>query len=107
MNLTEVELNRVDIRVGLSGGLYFMDGTPQAVRQLRDLNSQVKLDYHASLLHHVYLPFLFECFQVHTVVFYDFNVLFTSTSYGDKVSSLNMCWNIVRLAGPVRYYLAR
>ncbi|KAL0450774.1 UNVERIFIED_CONTAM: protein TPLATE [Sesamum latifolium] len=40
LNLTEVELNRVDIRVGLSGGLYFMDGSPQAVRQLRDLNSQ-------------------------------------------------------------------
>ncbi|CAA0823478.1 Protein TPLATE [Striga hermonthica] len=41
LNLTEIELNRVDIRVGLSGGLYFMDGSPQAVRQLRDLNSQV------------------------------------------------------------------
>ncbi|XP_073291890.1 protein TPLATE [Primulina huaijiensis] len=40
LNLTEIELNRVDIRVGLSGGLYFMDGAPQAVRQLRDLNSQ-------------------------------------------------------------------
>lgn len=40
LNLTEVELNRVDIRVGLSGGLYYMDGSPQAVRQLRDLNSQ-------------------------------------------------------------------
>ncbi|KAH6774353.1 ARM repeat superfamily protein [Perilla frutescens var. frutescens] len=40
LNLTEIELNRVDIRVGLSGGLYFMDGSPQAVRQLRDLNSQ-------------------------------------------------------------------
>lgn len=40
LNLTEIELNRVDIRVGLTGGLYFMDGSPQAVRQLRDLNSQ-------------------------------------------------------------------
>ncbi|KAI3474979.1 hypothetical protein Pfo_030290 [Paulownia fortunei] len=40
LNLTEIELNRVDIRVGLSGGLYFMNGSPQAVRQLRDLNSQ-------------------------------------------------------------------
>ncbi|XP_027101953.2 protein TPLATE [Coffea arabica] len=40
LNLTEIELNRVDIRVGLSGGLYFMDGSPQALRQLRDLNSQ-------------------------------------------------------------------
>lgn len=40
LNLTEIALNRVDIRVGLSGGLYFMDGSPQAVRQLRDLNSQ-------------------------------------------------------------------
>ncbi|XP_073132518.1 protein TPLATE [Henckelia pumila] len=40
LNLTEIELNRVDIRVGLSGGSYFMDGAPQAVRQLRDLNSQ-------------------------------------------------------------------
>lgn len=40
INLTELELNRVDIRVGLSGALYFMDGSPQAVRQLRNLVSQ-------------------------------------------------------------------
>ncbi|WCJ27499.1 ARM repeat superfamily protein [Euphorbia peplus] len=40
LNMTELELNRVDIRVGLSGGLYFMDGSPQAVRQLRNLVSQ-------------------------------------------------------------------
>ncbi|GAB2229735.1 hypothetical protein Droror1_Dr00013987 [Drosera rotundifolia] len=40
LNLTELELNRVDIRVGLSGALYFMDGSPQAVRQLRNLVSQ-------------------------------------------------------------------
>nr|XP_043631645.1 protein TPLATE [Erigeron canadensis] len=40
LNLTEMELKRVDIRVGLSGASYFMDGSPQAVRQLRDLNSQ-------------------------------------------------------------------
>ncbi|KAL0381801.1 UNVERIFIED_CONTAM: protein TPLATE [Sesamum angustifolium] len=40
LNLTEIELNRVDIRVGLSGGLYFMDGSPQAVRQLHDVVSQ-------------------------------------------------------------------
>lgn len=40
LNLTEMELNRVDIRVGLSGASYFMDGSPQAVRQLRNLNSQ-------------------------------------------------------------------
>ncbi|KAM7509246.1 hypothetical protein LguiA_019699 [Lonicera macranthoides] len=40
LNLTEIELSRVDIRVGLSGASYFMDGSPQAVRQLRDLNSQ-------------------------------------------------------------------
>ncbi|KAJ0051766.1 hypothetical protein Pint_02940 [Pistacia integerrima] len=41
LNLTELELNRVDIRVGLSGALYFMNGSPQAVRQLRNLVSQV------------------------------------------------------------------
>lgn len=41
LNLTELELNRVDIRVGLSGALCFMDGSPQAVRQLRNLVSQV------------------------------------------------------------------
>ncbi|XP_043724267.1 protein TPLATE-like isoform X2 [Telopea speciosissima] len=40
LNLTELELNRVDIRVGLSGALYFMNGSPQAVRQLRNLVSQ-------------------------------------------------------------------
>ncbi|KAH6781796.1 ARM repeat superfamily protein [Perilla frutescens var. hirtella] len=39
LNLTEIELKRVDIRVGLSGGLYFMDGSPQAVRQLNYPNS--------------------------------------------------------------------
>ncbi|KAL5998173.1 hypothetical protein ACLOJK_009111 [Asimina triloba] len=40
LNLTELELNRVDIRVGISGALYFMDASPQAVRQLRNLVSQ-------------------------------------------------------------------
>ncbi|XP_044466284.1 protein TPLATE [Mangifera indica] len=40
LNLTELELNRVDIRVGLSGALYFMNGSPQAVRQLQNLVSQ-------------------------------------------------------------------
>ncbi|KAG8637725.1 protein TPLATE isoform X2 [Manihot esculenta] len=40
LNLTELELNRADIRVGLSGALYFMDGAHQAVRQLRSLVSQ-------------------------------------------------------------------
>ncbi|PIA51310.1 hypothetical protein AQUCO_01100265v1 [Aquilegia coerulea] len=35
LNLTELELNRVDIRVGLSGALYYMDGSPQAVRQIQ------------------------------------------------------------------------
>ncbi|KAF2305983.1 hypothetical protein GH714_009255 [Hevea brasiliensis] len=40
LNLTELELSRVDIRVGLSGALYFMDGSPQAVRQLCNLVSQ-------------------------------------------------------------------
>lgn len=40
LNLTELELNRVDIRVGLTGALYYMDGSPQAVRQLRNLVSQ-------------------------------------------------------------------
>lgn len=49
LNLTELELNRVDIRVGFSGALYFMDGSPQAVRQLRNLVSQV----------------LFPAFEVH------------------------------------------
>jgi len=41
LNLTELELNRVDVRVGLSGALYYMDGSSQAVRQLRGLVSQV------------------------------------------------------------------
>ncbi|KAJ6821022.1 protein TPLATE isoform X1 [Iris pallida] len=40
LNLTELELDRVDIRVGLTGALYYMDGCPQAVRQLRNLVSQ-------------------------------------------------------------------
>jgi hypothetical protein len=41
LNLTELELNRVDIRVGLSGALYYMDGFSRTVRHLRNLVSQV------------------------------------------------------------------
>ncbi|KAI9099590.1 hypothetical protein K1719_024595 [Acacia pycnantha] len=40
LNLTELELDRVDVRVGLTGALYYMDGSSQAVRQLRNLVSQ-------------------------------------------------------------------
>lgn len=40
LNLTELELNRVDIRVGLSGALYYMDGFSRTVRHLRNLVSQ-------------------------------------------------------------------
>ncbi|KAJ3671682.1 hypothetical protein LUZ60_007761 [Juncus effusus] len=40
LNLTELELNRVDIRVGLSGSLYYMDGFSRTVRHLRNLVSQ-------------------------------------------------------------------
>jgi len=50
LNLTDLELNRVDIRVGLSGALYFMDGSPQAIRQLRSLVSQVFFPTFAVLL---------------------------------------------------------
>ncbi|KAL8097669.1 hypothetical protein AgCh_030693 [Apium graveolens] len=51
LNLTDIELNRVDIRVGLTGPLVFMDGSPQAVRQLRNLNSQVFLEPLAMFQH--------------------------------------------------------
>ncbi|KAJ4819021.1 ARM repeat superfamily protein [Rhynchospora pubera] len=40
LNLTEMELNRVDIKVGLSGSLYYMDGFSRTVRHLRNLVSQ-------------------------------------------------------------------
>lgn len=40
VNLTEQELKRVDVRVGLMGALRFMDGSPQGVRQLHHLKSQ-------------------------------------------------------------------
>ncbi|EFJ13335.1 hypothetical protein SELMODRAFT_122869 [Selaginella moellendorffii] len=40
INMTELELNRVDVRVGLVGALRFMDGSLQAVRQLLNLSSQ-------------------------------------------------------------------
>eukprot|EP00252_Welwitschia_mirabilis_P017897 TRINITY_DN3987_c0_g1_i1.p1 TRINITY_DN3987_c0_g1~~TRINITY_DN3987_c0_g1_i1.p1 ORF type:complete len:1149 (+),score=195.25 TRINITY_DN3987_c0_g1_i1:231-3677(+) len=40
INLTEQELDRVDIRVGLTGALHFMDGSLQAVRQLHHVVSQ-------------------------------------------------------------------
>lgn len=41
--MTEIELSRVDIKVGLSGPLVYMDGSLQAVRQLRSLASQVRM----------------------------------------------------------------
>jgi hypothetical protein len=41
--MTEQELKRVDVRVGLIGALRFMDGSPQGVRQLQHLHSQVGL----------------------------------------------------------------
>jgi hypothetical protein len=56
LNLTDLELNRVDIRVGLSGALYFMDGSPQAIRQLRNLVSQVFFPTFAVLLGFSLLP---------------------------------------------------
>ena len=39
--MTEQEINRVDVRIGLTGALQFMDGSPQAVRNLQHLQSQV------------------------------------------------------------------
>lgn len=64
LNLTEIELNRVDIRVGLSGGLYFMDGSPQAVRQLRNLNSQVRpCPETVMLIYQVQFPPSWVCFS--------------------------------------------
>lgn len=42
--MTEQELKRVDVRVGLIGALRFMDGSPQGVRQLQMLHSQVCLN---------------------------------------------------------------
>eukprot|EP00271_Cylindrocystis_brebissonii_P004677 TRINITY_DN1649_c0_g2_i1.p1 TRINITY_DN1649_c0_g2~~TRINITY_DN1649_c0_g2_i1.p1 ORF type:complete len:1215 (+),score=196.81 TRINITY_DN1649_c0_g2_i1:636-4280(+) len=46
LNLTEVEVERADVQVGLRGALRFMDGAPRAVRQLRQLGGQdsVKAD---------------------------------------------------------------
>lgn len=73
LNLTDLELNRVDIRVGLSGALYFMDGSPQAIRQLRNLVSQVFFPTFAVLLG--FSPFFFPpylgifAFVVHLTVF--------------------------------------
>ncbi|XP_024368196.1 protein TPLATE isoform X2 [Physcomitrium patens] len=40
LNLTEQELKRVDVRVGLIGALRFMDGSAQGVRQLQQLHTQ-------------------------------------------------------------------
>lgn len=73
LNLTDLELNRVDIRVGLSGALYFMDGSPQAIRQLRNLVSQVFFPTFAVLLD--FSPFSFPpylgifTFVAHRTVF--------------------------------------
>ena len=49
LNMTEQDLKRVDVRVGLIGALRFMDGSPQGVRQLQQLHSQVGLVDHSGL----------------------------------------------------------
>lgn len=83
LNLTDLELNRVDIRVGLSGALYFMDGSPQAIRQLRNLVSQVFFPAFAVLLG--YSPFSFPpymgifTFVAHLTVFSPVKFIFSFT----------------------------
>lgn len=47
--MTEQDLKRVDVRVGLIGALRFMDGSPQGVRQLQQLHSQVGVTMKSSL----------------------------------------------------------
>jgi hypothetical protein len=41
VNVTELQLPQVDVRVGLDGAVDFLDKSPQALRQLKDLASQV------------------------------------------------------------------
>lgn len=41
LNMTEIEVGQVEVRVGLLGSLRFMDAAPQAVRNLRGLLPQV------------------------------------------------------------------
>lgn len=41
VNVTELQLPQVDVRVGLDGAVNFLDKSPQALRQLKDLASQV------------------------------------------------------------------
>lgn len=77
INLTENEINRVDIRVGLTGALYFMDGSPQAVRQLRNLVSQVLLQN----LIQFDSQFMNFCLLLWVVLNYFFNVTMGSTIY--------------------------
>lgn len=48
LNMTEQDLKRVDVRVGLIGALRFMDGSPQGVRQLQQLHSQVGMTVKSS-----------------------------------------------------------
>ncbi|KAI5073208.1 hypothetical protein GOP47_0011221 [Adiantum capillus-veneris] len=40
LNMTEQEINQVDVRIGLIGALQFMDGSLQAMRNLQHLQSQ-------------------------------------------------------------------
>ncbi|KAH7441479.1 hypothetical protein KP509_03G039800 [Ceratopteris richardii] len=40
MNVTDQEVNQVDVRIGLVGALQFMDGSLQAVRNIQHLQSQ-------------------------------------------------------------------
>lgn len=87
LNLTELELNRVDIRVGLSGSLYFMNGSPQAVRQLRNLVSQVSF----SSLCHASPSFLFV-YGFHCVAFSWHWIMF---EYSHVILKLLVCINAV------------
>lgn len=65
VNMTEQELKRVDVRVGLIGALRFMDGSPQGVRQLHHLHSQVGLVHTLLSIWSLNLTRILESLEIH------------------------------------------
>lgn len=93
LNLTELELNRVDIRVGLSGALYYMDGSPQAIRQLRNLVSQVF--FPALEIHLGFCPFNFPTYLYTCLCSASYCIFALSCSSFLFIGNLSVCKIVV------------
>eukprot|EP00850_Spirogloea_muscicola_P014758 SM000108S14202 [mRNA] locus=s108:143066:149764:- [translate_table: standard] len=48
LNITDFDIGRVDVVIGITGSINFMDGRPQAIRQIKGLASQEPLSIDAT-----------------------------------------------------------